>query len=481
MDTMLSRVHARIARAGFIASVLLVATAVPLGAQKAKDARDPVARSARNSAAGDSTAKEASVSARSSTAKPWAQFDKYFSVGPAGPAPRAADSVSHATAPAAAPVVASPAAGTLPPERNPGAAPAAPTAPQAARSAATTPSTAASASPAAPVPPVAVGFGSIKLTGGIQAWYINGSGAADNTFRLRRAELRLMGQINPRVSWLFDFDAAKALASNNTYAVINGQRVMADQSVNQSSRMLQDAHVTIAPRRTLQVDIGQFKIPFTNEGSNSPWKIETVEQPMFISDKARGGGWSMLRDVGVMVRGTTLKRVDYFVGAFNGSGDSQNATDRDVQKAVIGRVVVRAFVPGLQFGASGVLGGAPTADRPRRDRAAAEVQFTTRTLTLRSEFISGTDANLRRAGYYLHTGYKVRPGFEAIARFDVWDPDVHAESTPAVATAREALVGFNHYLAGNYAKVQLNVVRRAYANNLLPTLTQLLVNVQAAW
>lgn len=404
-------------------------------------------------------------------ATPWANFAKYF----ANPQPNATVVASAAKA--------LPANSLLPPH------PSAPVdsqpvqVPDVAKAGApnVAPVVVAAANPATAPRPVDIGFGTLKFNGWIQAWYSDGTGVGDNTFRLRRAEMRIVGQVSPKVSWVFQFDAAKALSVNNSYTTAEGKRVLVDQSISQGSRMLQDAFVTIAPRPTLFVDVGQFRIPLTYEGGALPWKIETVEQPMFVSDRGRGGGYANVRDVGVMVRGSATKRVDYFVGAFNSSGESQNAQDRNDQKAVIGRVLLRPRLAGLQLGASGVVGGAPTVDRPRRDRAAVEAQYAGKRVTLRSEFIRGVDADVHRAGYYVYSGYRVRPWLEAVARLDTWDPNVRDERTTVGASAREMLVGFNQYLVGNNAKVQVNLTRRSYAKELLPTLTMVLVNVQTAW
>ncbi|MEO7998095.1 MAG: porin [Gemmatimonadaceae bacterium] len=333
--------------------------------------------------------------------------------------------------------------------------------------------------PAAPA--VDINFGSMTLGGLLQAWYTDGSGASDNSFRLRRAELKLAGKINTNVSWTVMIDGAKALSVNSTYVVVDGKKVLADQTVSQSSRMLQDAFVSLTPGKSgFKFNIGQFKIPFTNEGTSPTAKVSTVEQPMFISDRSRGAV-ANVRDLGAMITQSPLKSVDYSVGVFNGSGDTQNGVDQNDQKALVGRVAVRQLRNKLQLGISGVMGGKPAADRARRDRAAGDIQYTDKKLTVRSEYVRAIDGGLQRTGYYVFGGFKVHEKYEAVARFDSWDPNTRLESTAASARAQEFLVGATSMLAGSNAKIQLNVTRRQYTQSLLPTVHMLLLNVQTAW
>ncbi|MFN3966742.1 MAG: hypothetical protein ACK4JE_03485, partial [Endomicrobiia bacterium] len=59
--------------------------------------------------------------------------------------------------------------------------------------------------------PVEAGFGKIKANGLLQFWYQYDNGATPkDTFRLRRAEVKLSGEIKPDVvSWAIMFDPAQ--------------------------------------------------------------------------------------------------------------------------------------------------------------------------------------------------------------------------------------------------------------------------------
>jgi hypothetical protein len=375
-----------------------------------------------------------------------------------------------------APLPTPPAAAKAPAAPNASSSPNAPTTPSTPNAPNT--SSAPSVAPAA----IAPGAGSLKLGGLLQAIFTSGTPSARSTFRLRRAELKLSGELGKRVGWTVMFDAAKSLGTSPTYVTVDGQKVIAQESVNPASQMLQDASVTVRLSRAFVAEVGQMRVPLGLAGTLSAAKLEFVERPMYAADKARGGTLGDARDIGAAVRGTVARRVDVVAGVFNGSGESQNAADRNGEKAVAARVVVRDLgVTGLQVGASGVYGGPPTGDFARRDRVGGEVQYVRRALTLRSEYVTGVDGRVRRAGYYGHAGYRVRRGVELVGRADVFDPDVAREGAAATARARDLLGGVNVALAGANAALQLDVGRRSYAGAVTPTARQLLVNFQTAW
>ncbi len=342
-----------------------------------------------------------------------------------------------------------------------------------------------SGAPATPAPVAAPsilpGAGTIRMNGLLQAWYLTGTATARSTFRLRRAELRLSGDFGRQLGWALGIDAAKALAMSPTYVTVNGQRVVAEESVNLASQILQDAMVSVRAPGGIAIDVGQTRVPLGFAGTQGNARLETVERPMFASDRARGGALADVRDVGVLVRGSALRRVDVAVGAFNGSGESQNGVDRNAQKSVAGRVLVHGLVTGLQVGASGVYGGHPGADYTRRDRLGAEAQYAAGPLVARAEYMAGADGATHRAGWYGHAGVRARRGLELVARYDVFDPDTHHEGSVATARAHEVLGGANLALGGTNATLQLDYAVRSFRDHAAPTRGQLLLNLQTSW
>jgi phosphate-selective porin len=322
----------------------------------------------------------------------------------------------------------------------------------------------------------------IKVNGLIQGWYASGNDGYSDTFLLRRAELRFSGQLNSHIKWMMVIDPAKSLSINKTYTTISGARVVSDANLNQSSRILQDAYITFDYSKKLQVQIGQFKVPLSFEGLQANAKLDTVERALFASDRARGGNYGAVWDTGVMLRGTLSTHTDYQVGLFNGSGERHNDADKNDQKALIGRLLVRpSFIKGLQIGGSGAWGGKSADDRPRRDRLGAEMVFSQDNFTFKSELMAGKDSQTHRLGYYTHFGYRLTPKLEALFRFDSWDPDTRIETSSLNVAERDYVAGFNYFITENNVKFQFNYIRKTFAQNIVPSRNLLLANLQTSW
>lgn len=337
--------------------------------------------------------------------------------------------------------------------------------------------------PQAPPPPqVESGFGSIKFDGLLQTQYANGSQRGDNTLRIRRAELKLSGKVAPHVSWAVMIDPAKALSLRQSSASIGGQQVVIDESVNQSSRTLQDALVTIGLDKGYSIDVGQYKLPFAYEGPNPTSQVITVERPQFASDRARGGSLGDVRDIGVTVRGSVWPSSKLAVGLFDGTGEAQNATDANDQKVFVANLATPVpFLSGLTLGMSGVYGGSPNSEHARRDRLGALAEFLRPSFTARAEYIRGVDGDVHREGYYEVLAYKLNKTFELVQRVDYFDPDVRRAGSFADEGATDFLAGLNYYIAGHNAKLQLNAVNRSWHHHRFSSTRQLLLNLQTAW
>jgi phosphate-selective porin len=329
---------------------------------------------------------------------------------------------------------------------------------------------------------VETGNGKIRFNGLLQGWYAAGDGGFSDTFRVRRTELKFVGQINPKASWTVMIDPAKALSTNNTFASVNGGLVLTNTNVNQGSRIMQDAFITLDYIDRMQINVGQFKVPLSLEALQSTGTLETVERALFASDRARGGGLGDVRDLGVMISGPLNSHVNYQLGLFNGTGENQNDLDKNEQKAVIGRLVVRPpMVKGLQVGGSGAWGNGSRADRPRRNRMGAEALFVRGPLMLKSELMTGKDASFSRLGYYTHAGYRIRPKVEAVFRLDYWDPDRRLDTNSANVAERDYVGGVNYYISENNLKLQLNYIRKTFTGGIAPSRNLLLANLQTSW
>lgn len=326
------------------------------------------------------------------------------------------------------------------------------------------------------------GFGPLKFDGLLQTQYANGSQHGDNTLRIRRAELKISGKVAPHVSWAVMIDPAKALSLRQSSTTLGGTQVVVDESVNQSSRTLQDALVTIGLNKGYSIDVGQYKLPFAYEGPNPTSQVITVERPQFASDRARGGSLGDVRDIGVTVRGSVWPSSKLAVGLFDGTGEAQNATDTNDQKVIVANLATPIpFLSGLTLGMSGVYGGSPNSEHARRDRIGALAEYLRPSFTARAEYIRGVDGDVHREGYYEVLAYKLNKTFEVVQRVDYFDPNVRRVGTLQDEGATDFLAGLNYYIAGHNAKLQLNAVNRNWRHHRFADTRQLLLNLQTAW
>jgi phosphate-selective porin OprO/OprP len=125
---------------------------------------------------------------------------------------------------------------------------------------------------------------------------------------------------------------------------------------------LRDAYVVATPMPELNVQVGQFKVPFSYEGLLSKKYIDFVERAAVVTSTV-----SPSRDIGLMASGQLGgKLLQYQLAVMNGTG--QNRSDNNGDKDVIGRLVLAPFagrgpehLRGLNFG------GAVTYGRERKE------------------------------------------------------------------------------------------------------------------
>lgn len=332
-------------------------------------------------------------------------------------------------------------------------------------------------------PPPATGLAGIHIGGLIQVWYSQGDAGFINTFRIRRSELKLGGDVSSRARWAITVDPARVLSVNSSTADINGTTVVTGTNVNQNSRIFVDGYIGLALPANLELDAGQLKIPIGLEGGvQSPAALETVERALYTSDRARGGIYGDSRDIGLLLRGPIARDVEYAVGYFNGVGESQNDVDRNRAKAVVGRFATRIpFLHALSLGASGALSTTSEPDTIVRRRGGVEARLAAGPVLVKSEYMTGRDGARRGAGWYAHLGYSPMSHLNLIVRQDVFDPDLDAESTTANARERDLVTGFTYDVPALNVRVQMNYLRKLLPAGIAPVRNLVTTNLQAAW
>ena len=267
----------------------------------------------------------------------------------------------------------------------------------------------------------------IKLSGWAQTRYTNGVGTT-NPLEIRRARLAVDGNLTPKASYRVQIDAVR-------------------------SPVLLDARFDYAPRPYAKVTVGQFKIPFGQENLTTARDLISIERSLVgLSlvpgrDTGNNGRDIGLQLAGNIVRGDGRPVFDYAVGFFNGAGI--NRRDDNRRKDVGGRLV---FYPFAGFSLAGdYYNGASGEKEVSRERAGVEVAYARKLYSLRGEYIWGHDGPVRKYGWYSQFAYRFRPKWEALARFDTYDPKRRAGKD----VTNTYLFGVNWYLL-NWVKLQAN-------------------------
>jgi hypothetical protein len=320
----------------------------------------------------------------------------------------------------------------------------------------------------------------VEIHGFIQVYYRSGDPVNKDGYRLRKADLKFSGDISPRLRWRVGFDAAKAITLSATQTEIRDTAALSSVSVDQRTRILQDAALTYKVNPALSLDVGQQIIPLSLEGTIPTSNIETIERTEFIVERSRAIGLGDIREVGISANGQTQDGIEYHVGLFNETGEAAGTTDPNDEKTVMARVAWQpAAFKGLQIGGSGGFQGG--ANPQHRERAATEVQYRTEKVTLRGETMSARDGALKRFGWYGLGVYRPTHEWQLAARWDLWDRDLSGESSISNALEHHIVLGAS-YLFDGAAKVAVNVVRQTFPNiSSVRDATFALVAFQAIW
>lgn len=272
-----------------------------------------------------------------------------------------------------------------------------------------------------------IGATKIKLSGWAQTRYTNAVGTT-NPLELRRARLAVDGSLAPRVAYKMEIDAVR-------------------------SPVLLDARLDYSPKPYAKVTVGQFKIPFSQENLDSDRDIIFIERSLvglsLVPGRDTGNNG---RDIGLQFSGNVARAdgrplFDYAVGIFNGAGI--NRRDDNRRKDVGARIVIHPF-SGLSL-VSDYYSGASGEKELSRERAGVEFAYVRKLYSLRGEYIWGHDGPVRKYGWYSQFAYRFRPKWEALAKFDTYDPKRHAGKD----ATNTYLFGVNWYLS-NWVKLQAN-------------------------
>lgn len=310
----------------------------------------------------------------------------------------------------------------------------------------------------------------IKFSGYVQARYEASQTAANgnngNTFRVRRARIKLTATPTSRTELVIQPDYTQTVTLKEAYAgYILGESA------------------TLAP--TFRV--GQVVWPFGYENVLSSALLDTPERSTVITTLFPGE-----YDMGTTLSSKTSGPLTWQIGLFDGTG--ANTLDNNKQKDLVGRVRLAA-TPQLNIGASGYFGkqfnpaiaGTATlapvpASTSDKTRYGFDFQYYLHKVTFKGEWVWGKQYQFKQAtlpaasitgdptvnGGYLLSSVNLTPTLQGVVKYAVYDPNFAANAN---GTTTAWCVGFNKYLDPT-TKLRLfyqinGEQRNSFANNLL--------------
>jgi len=272
----------------------------------------------------------------------------------------------------------------------------------------------------------AVSAGSLLNLGGyIQTMYSSAEGSTDS-FRIKRARLKLNGEILKNLHYNLQIDAVK-------------------------SPCLLDATVEFRFSSLAHFFLGQFKVPFSLENLTSSSSLDIINRSQTVERLCPGRDIRASgRDIGLAVNGR-FKNLEYTLGIFNGSGINQQ--DNNENKDIAARMVFFPF-ESLSLGIShynGRYDPGQGAEPFAKTRTGLETSAVKGKFSLKGEIIFARDAEVSKTGWYLQGGYFLAKPVQTIIRYDFFDGDKDAEGDSISVLT----LGLNYFFSKK-TKLQVN-------------------------
>lgn len=279
---------------------------------------------------------------------------------------------------------------------------------------------------------------------------------APSTFRLRRAEIRVKGEIVPKlVGYQLMIDPAKVLDPEKT--TVQTADKSTSVSVNQQPAsasavsIMQDFFITFMSDYA-DVSMGQFKMPVSWEGYNGSSKL------LFPERAAVARKWGDKRDIGLRVDKKLFdEKLYYSLSILNGEG--QNKADSNNQKDV-GLRVEGYPIKEIMVGAVGYMGVTERNRGGTKDRVEGDFRIEMANALFQAEYIRAWDVpatgadRVKGHGFYAAAGYTFFDHLQPIARVGYIDSDVDGNATGASDEVWVYEGGLNYYLQKHEAKLQ---------------------------
>jgi hypothetical protein len=313
---------------------------------------------------------------------------------------------------------------------------------------------------------------------------VEGGPNYQSRFRARRAELRVKGEIVPKVvGYNVMIDPAKLLNFTDATVPVENQEpaptVPGEVTIRvppNDTSILQDAFLT-AMSDYVDVSFGQFKNLVSWEGYNSASKIIMPERSLVSRT------FGDRRDLGIKAE-KKFDRFMYAVGLFGGQGPNQPDTNNQKNAVVRAELypIDGTMIAGLAYVAIGER-DAPGTD----DRAEVDLRLELANVLFQGEYIRGWDMNnagTERAegqGAYGAVGYTFFERLQPIVRIGFLDPDLDNADNHTVSYE----FGVNYFVQQNEMKLQLSYSlfdnSQDYMDSNGENLTEVILNAQVGF
>jgi phosphate-selective porin OprO and OprP len=321
---------------------------------------------------------------------------------------------------------------------------------------------------------------SLRISGWMQGRFTgyDQSGADKNSFRIRRARLRLDGDATSSVKY-------ELMVGSVSRTLLDTDHIE-----------LLDADVGIDLRDYLLIKAGQFKAPFGREFLTTSAELESPERALIeglIPNRQIGAMVTSTWDMTDLARGSKEHRIDYGVGAFNGNGRNRDRND-NTDVMFVGRVVARPHEH-FSIGANGFTSkDSPAVASPaaglnvigRRTGFGVDARVESARARAQAEYVQvDFDPEPTRLAKRTLRGFYVQPGvfvvperLEAWVRYEQYDPDADVKDS---SDKRWTHLGLNWFISKDHSfKLQAEYVLRR-EDGLKVDDDAALAQLQVAW
>lgn len=292
-----------------------------------------------------------------------------------------------------------------------------------------------------------------KVSGLVNVRYAYDSSDESNGFDIRRVRLGVSGDFGKHLD--YKVQAEYGGGSANTSASVK----------------LLDAYLRIKMTPQINVQVGEYKVAYSQETLDGPATWLTIENPTVVS-KLNGysdesGLKANSRDVGLTLYGALARSkgrdiVNYRVGLFNGNGI--NLKDNDSHKDLSAYLTVSP-VKSLTLSAAHYAGHYTTATGGQtstvtRNRTSAGFTFTKNAFLLRSEYLHGKTGDRKHQGVYATAAYSLPYGIQPVLSYGYYQKDTETRRD----NQSDYLIGVN-WKPLKQLRVQLDYTLTDYTNS----------------